>query len=86
MHVSSSAYVGKAVGIGAGIGLIAGVIYDSHCHFVEDKPGCLPIARLVFPVIGSVVGLLGGIAARPMGVPTSKEWIPATFSDRTSAS
>ncbi|MEO6864376.1 MAG: hypothetical protein ABI229_02885 [Gemmatimonadaceae bacterium] len=91
MHVSSGAYVGKAVGIGAGVGLIAGIIYDSRCHSVDhgggtNKVGCLPIASEVFPVIGSIVGLLGGIATRPMDVPVPNDWVPATIAGRSGSS
>ena len=91
MHVSSGAHVGKAVGIGAGVGLVTGIAYDSRCHFADNnvggksKPGCLPVASVVFPVIGATIGLLAGIATRPIDVRVPNDWVPATFSGRTAS-
>jgi hypothetical protein len=85
MHVGSGAHIGKAVGIGAGVGLIVGIVLDSRCHVVNNDVGgrtrqqCLPVASLILPVVGSVLGLLGGIATRPTEVPAPNDWVPATF-------
>ena len=32
--------------------------------------------------VGVVVGLLGGIATRPMNVPVPNDWVPATIAGR----
>lgn len=87
MHVSPASHIWKGVGIGAGIGLVVGAIYDSRCHVVDfdssgNKSHCLPIASEVFPVIGAFFGLLGGVATRPVNEPPANDWIPVTFAPR----
>ena len=87
MHVSPGPHIRKAVGIGAGVGLVAGLIHDSRCNLNFSnaggrKPGCIPVATVIFPFVGALAGLLGGIATGPTDEPMPNDWVPAAFPDQ----